>query len=139
MTANTPVVNKYAPILRNGVATAGLIQSAQWVDNLVLVAGAAKSYTRPAGTNPAGGAVTSSGPAGSIVHATILRITATGGPVWVDTNGNTAAVPVADNTSGNGPVCIPAGLPYFMALPLSTQNLSFIADAPVALSIEAWW
>lgn len=139
MPANTPVVQHFQPFIRNGRTCDGLVQSAQWVDNLVLATGVAKSYTPPTGTNPAGGVVTAAGPAGSTANATIFRITANGGPIYLNANGQAAVVPVADDTDGDGVVIIPAGLPYFLSIPINNQPLSFIAPQPTVVAIEAWW
>ena len=123
MAANTPTVNRFLPVLRAG-ATAYIFPTSQWVDNLALVAGTAKSYTIPTDS--------------ASRHASIFRVTASGGPVWLNANGGTATVPVADKTTGDGVVCIPAGVPYWLAQPIAGQPLSFIADAGVVLAIEAW-
>lgn len=139
MAANTPAVQLYQPLIRKGHINDQIVSTARWVDNLVLVANTAQSYAVPSGIDPAGGAVTVSGPAGRTVKATIFRIVADGGPVWLDANGNTAAVPAANNLAGNGPVCIPAGVTYWLSEPVSGQALSFISEQPVKLSIEAWF
>lgn len=126
MPANTPAVRLLQPFYRQNVMP--VIPAAQWVDNLVLVAGAAKSYTLPTGL----------GPQGQTLTASIFRITANGGPVWLNANGGTAAVPAADNLDGDGPVCIPAGRDYWLSIPKGGQPLSFIASDAVVLCVEAW-
>lgn len=140
MAANTPTVRRFEPFLRAGQSQT-IYPTAQWVDNLVLAPGAAKSYVVPTGTDVSRGSFAqgSSAPAGATVSATIFRVTASGGPVWLNANGGIATVPVADNIAGNGVVCIPPGMGYWFSMPVSAQPLSFIADQAVTLAIEAWF
>jgi hypothetical protein len=137
--ANTPKVNRFHPFLRGGDICQFIAPAAAWVDNLVLVAGTPQSYTPPTGTDPAGGAVTVAGPAGATKNATIFRITATGGPVWMNTNGGTAAEPTTNVTNGTASVVIGPNTPYWLSEPISGQPLSFFSDSPVIVAIEAWW
>lgn len=138
MAANTPTLNRFSPVRREG-APQYIYPSSQWCDNLVLVAGTAKSYTLPTGTNPRGGTVSATGPAGTAVTGTIFRIVANGGVVWMNTNGGTAAAPTADKTDGSGSVLIPADNEYWLIEPVNGQPLSFYADTVVSLSIEVWY
>jgi hypothetical protein len=139
MAANTPTLNKFQPVRRGSETVPFIFPASQWIDNLVLAANTVKTYTLPTGTDAAGGAGGNPVPPGKTVTATIFRLTANGGPVWLNPNGGTAAIPAADNTAGNGDICIPASMPYWLSIPIGGQPLSLIAAAIVTISVEAWW
>lgn len=129
MAANTPAVHRFAPLHRDGLSPY-VLPASQWTDNLILVANTAKSYTLPTGTNLADS---------STVTATIFRVVASGGPVWINVNGGTAAIPSADVTDGSASTLIPESQERWFSIPVGKQPLSFIAGGPVSLSIEAWF
>lgn len=130
-------VNRFAPVVR-GEGKGIIVPMANWVDNLVLVANVAQTYTLPTGTNPAGGGTQAiNPPPGTTVTATILRVTTNGALVYVNAQ-TAAAVPAANNILGNGSVPIPGGS-FMFQVPVGVASISFIASGAAVISIEAWW
>lgn len=113
-------VKRIVPITRNqGVAVPGLVQCGMWVDDLVLVAATAQTYTFPA-------------------NSSIYRISALAGDIWINF-GITALAPVANNIAGNGPILLKtsAGAVFF-SKPDSATSMSVLSTPGTTISIEAF-
>jgi len=123
----TPVISRLVPIPRNqGIQIPGVLNTATWIDARVLAAGVAESYTLPTDAQT---------PA---QHATLLRINANAGPIFVNFNG-TAAVPGADVTNGTSSIMLRTDLgPVLLAAPHATDTLSIISPSACIVTIEAW-
>jgi hypothetical protein len=118
-------INAIVPITRNqGQPVPGLFQYGSWVDALVLVANVAQNYVLP--TDAAG------------KRATILRVNANGGPLFVNFNA-TATIPVANTVTGLASGLLRTDLgPVMLAVPDGRPTPSFIAPAGVTVTIESW-
>lgn len=134
-------VNRFAPVVRGeGKIAPQLIPMANWIDNLVLVANVAQTYTLPTGTDLSGGGsegANPSTPPGVLRTATILRVSTNGALVYINAQA-AASVPAANNIVGNGSIPI-AGGQYMLQIPVSVASVSFIASGAAVISIEAWW
>src|SRR5215467_13516410 len=122
----TPTINRMVPVTRNqGVQVPGLVPIATWIDCLVLVAGAAQSYTLAQdGQTPK-------------VRGIIYRLTANAGPLYINFNG-TAAVPTA-KTDGTSSIMVRTDLgPAFLVMPDFADTLSIISPSAAIVTIEAW-
>lgn len=119
-------IKRLTSINRNdGVQVAGLVQAAQWCDALVLAATVAQTYAFP--TDAAGN------------KARMFRINALGGDIWINFQGATAVVPVANATTGVGPVLFKTSLaPAFFVAPDVITSMSIISTPGTTISIEAW-
>jgi hypothetical protein len=97
--------------------------SAQWIDTVVLTANAAASYTLP--TDSAGD------------RGTVLGITSTAGPLWINFNG-VAVIPTVSILDGTSPAQLTVGLSYFVVVPNTGVTLSLICGSNAIVTIEAW-
>jgi hypothetical protein len=118
-------IKRLVPVTRNqGVPVQGMIQAGMWIDSLVLAAGVAQAYTLP--TDAAGN------------KGTMLRITANGGPIYVNFAG-TAAVP-AGVTNGTSSIMLRTDLgPCLLAIPDGINpSMSVISPGAAIATIEVW-
>lgn len=129
MAASTPVIVKLVPIPRQqGVQIPNLLNCAQWVDARVLAAGVAEDYPVPSDAQS------------PIQKGTILRFTCNAGPIYVNINGGTAAVPAADVTDGTASIMLRTDLgSVLMTVPSPRlANISIISPSAAVLTIEVW-
>jgi hypothetical protein len=119
-------IKRLTSINRNdGVQVAGLVQAAQWCDALVLVAATAQTYNFPTDAN------------GN--KARMFRINALGGDIWINFQGVTAVVPVANTITGAGSILFKTSLgPAFFVAPDVITSMSLISTPGTTISIEAW-
>ena len=121
-----PAIVPIRPISRqSGIAVPDLVNAAEWVDCLVLGSGSASSYTLPIDANGNKG--------------TILGITATSGPLWLNADGS-ASIPSSSNLSGTSPSLLRTGegFSYLFVVADSTETLSFISPVSNTVVIEVW-
>lgn len=121
-----PTIVNIVPIPRQqGIQVPDVVSAAQWVDALSLTANVAKTYILP--IDAAG------------VSGTVLGITATDGPLWINFNG-AAVIPVADNLLGTAPVQLNTqdGFSFLIAVPNKSVSPSFICGSNTIVTIEAW-
>ncbi len=120
-------INRLVPLPRNqGIQIPGIVNAANWVDAVVLAANTAETYTLP---TDAGGNV-----------CTIVGITATGTtPLWLNFD-TTAAIPVADTTSGAAPSLLRTdqGFSYLISVPAGTTGISIISSGVCVVAVECW-
>ena len=132
----SPQVVRFSAPVRQGQVAPTLLPMAQWVDNIVLLAGANFSYTPPSGPNPDFG-VNTAVPA--TIKASFFRVTTNGQLVWVSVLG-AVGQPTNNNLAGNGSVCIPPAVSsYFFVLPPNWGTVNFFAPNGAILAIEAWF
>lgn len=119
-----PAITRLVPVARQqGTQIPGLLPTADWCDSRVLAANTAEAITPPS----AAGA-----------RATIFRLNATVGPIYIDFN-KTAVVPTGDTTDGSSAIMIhPELQPVLIFAPLSTDTLSVICGAITTITLEAW-
>jgi hypothetical protein len=118
-------VKRLVPVTRNmGQAISGMTQIGMWRDNLVLVAATAQTYTLP--TDSANN------------KASMLRVNALAGDIWVNF-GATAAAPGANIITGAASVLLKTSAgPVSFAVPDSATSVSFLSTPGTSISIEAW-
>ena len=122
----TPTITRMVPVPRNqGIQVPGLWPVATWIDCLVLVGGAAQSYTLPHDAQTPN------------QRAMILRLTANAGPLFINFNG-TAVVPIA-KSDGTSPIMVRTDLgPMLLVAPDFASALSVICPSAAIVTIEAW-
>jgi hypothetical protein len=119
-----PDIVAIVPLPRQqGVQVPNAVCAAQWVDAVVLTANVATSYVLP---------IDSGGD-----HGTVLGITSTAGPLWINFNG-VAVIPVASILDGTAPAQLTVGLSYFVVVPNTGVTLSLICGSNAIVTIEAW-
>lgn len=130
-------VNRFAPAVR-GEGKGLVVPMAQWVDDIVLGAAVASTYTLPTGTNPAGGGSQAvNPPPGTTVTASILRISnGTSTPVFVSSQSVASA---AGTLAGAGSIIIPGNGSLLFAVPGGVASISLFSTPGGNVSIEAWW
>lgn len=120
----TPVIDRLRPIARQqGLQIPDIVGGSRWIDAVALSANTHAEYTLP---------VDSGGR-----KASMLRLAATAGPIYINWNGN-AAIPttVTDGTASS--IIHPDLREVFVAAPLSTDTLSLICASTSKVTIEAW-
>jgi hypothetical protein len=108
---------------------------AQWIDNLVLLAGGSWRYVLPTGPNPVAGPLAPNVPL--TLPATMLRIATTG---LIYLSPFAANQPAANNLTGSGSVIVQQNVdPYFVVVPPNLGGMSFYSPNGATISIEAWF
>ncbi len=107
---------------RNNVLMPDVHNVTYWIDNLVLAAATAQSYTVPTDTNGK--------------TASLIRISGSG-IIFISFNGNTAAAPSGNAIDGSGVLVWNLNEPLKLSVP-PYQFLSFLCTAGTTISIEAW-
>lgn len=121
----TPTMTPIRPLTRQqGIQVPDAVSSPLWIDALALTASTASAYTIP---SDAGG-----------IRATVLRLSATTGPIYINFNG-TATATASNVTDGTASIMLHADLaPVIVAVPAFGDTLSVICAATCKVTIEAW-